>query len=164
MKTKSLKNLRKNVEKYIQNEDLGFTAKSIVNGDVYGAYTAIDSDIAVIEYTMHEVAHAMTLGRKLSDLPKDIHLSDWIDNMLDDMPDFTSDIIEIDTAVVVFLAGVELELWNDPDAIIFAARKNLKKTDLRYGNKFYDLFEDSKNSDVSKEKGKKLAEFIRSLK
>lgn len=155
--------LRKAVEGFLKRKSLGFTASQVLKGDLYGAYTGICPDLGLVEYVMHELAHALTLGRTLSEIPDG--LNDWIDATLDGMPSYTSDVIEIDTSAVVYLAGVELGLWADSKAIAYSTRRNLKAARMQIdaGGCFSKIFESSSGSKATQAKAHHLATFMRAL-
>lgn len=61
-----------------------------------------------VEYTMHELAHVLTLG---SNVFPPGHLSTHINDSLGALAVTTRDSLEIDTNVVVWKAGAHLSLW-----------------------------------------------------
>lgn len=63
-----------------------------------------------VEYTMHELAHVLTLGSNV--FPPD-HLSTHINDRLGNLALHTRDSLEIDTNVVVWKAGAQLGLWGN---------------------------------------------------
>lgn len=65
-----------------------------------------------VEYLLHEVAHWLTLGNTLKSLPR--QLTRRVDSVFDGLTPLSANSLEIDTALVTFLAGHLLDLWDDP--------------------------------------------------
>ncbi len=87
-----------------------------------GAYDT--QPLRSLEYLLHEVAHWIVLGNSIAKLPR--RLSQKINQQFTTIPRESSDSLEIDTALVTFLAGYKLGLWTDPSPIVRACRRNLK--------------------------------------
>lgn len=91
--------------------------------DVLGAYVG---HLGKIEFLLHEVAHWMTLGNDLAKKPVPRKLSDKVDRALQGMTPYSSNALEIDTAIVTYLAGYSLGLWSDPGPIAHSCKRNLR--------------------------------------
>jgi hypothetical protein len=76
------------------------------------------------EFLFHELAHWIVLGHSVEKVPRG--LSRKIQNLFEQIPEASSDSLEIDTALVTFLAGYMLDLWTDPGPIARSCRRNLK--------------------------------------
>lgn len=90
--------------------------------DVAGAYDQAPQQ--QVEFLFHEVAHWLTLGRPLSRLPR--RLSTTLTETIQVIPRESADSLEIDTALVTFVAGCLLGLWDDPAPIASSCRRNLQ--------------------------------------
>lgn len=90
--------------------------------NVMGAYDT--QPLRSQEFLLHEVAHWLVLGHPIEKLPR--RLSAKIDETFRGIPSPSSDSLEIDTALVTFLAGYQLGLWTDPGPIARSCRRNLK--------------------------------------
>lgn len=74
-----------------------------------GAFGTGTSSLHRVEYLMHEIAHALTLG--LDPIPEDRPLHQAISDQLDKISVSSRDSLEIDTSYVVWGAGKQLGLW-----------------------------------------------------
>lgn len=77
-----------------------------------------------VEFLLHEVAHWLVLGNAISKVPR--RLSKRIGDLFDQIPVKSANCLEIDTALVTYLAGYLLGLWTDPGKIAHSCAKNLK--------------------------------------
>lgn len=68
-----------------------------------------EEPLMTLEYFLHEVAHYLTLGFGLDDLPFD--LSSCTERILNRIPDHSADALELDTSAVTYFAGCTLGLW-----------------------------------------------------
>jgi len=68
-----------------------------------------DEPLMTLEYVLHEVAHYLTLGFDVDDLPED--LSTCTEKILNRIPDHSADALELDTTAVTYFAGCGLGLW-----------------------------------------------------
>lgn len=91
--------------------------------DVLGAY---GGPLGKIEFLLHEVAHWVTLGNDLAKKAVPRKLSDKVDRALQGMTPYSSNALEIDTAIVTYLAGYLLGLWDDPGPIALSCKRNLR--------------------------------------
>ncbi len=90
--------------------------------NVMGAYDT--QPLRSLEFLFHEVSHWLTLGNPIEKVPR--RLSVKIDTVLSKIPSASTDSLEIDTALVTFLAGYQLGLWIDPSPIVKSCRRNLR--------------------------------------
>jgi hypothetical protein len=86
-----------------------------------GAYYAPLRDI---EFLLHEVAHWLTLGGSIDRVPS--RLSHKIGEHFERIPAPSANTLEIDTAMVTYLAGWQLGYWTDPGPIVNSCRRNLQ--------------------------------------
>src|SRR4051812_41340217 len=68
-----------------------------------------DEPLMTLEYFLHEVAHYLTLGFDLDEIPED--LSSYVERILNRIPDHSADALEMDTSAVTYFAGCSLGLW-----------------------------------------------------
>lgn len=90
--------------------------------DVMGAYDT--QPLRSTEFLFHEVAHWTVLGNPIEKIPR--RLSSKVDGLFRNIPSASSDSLEIDTALVTFVAGYMLGLWTDPSPIVKCCRRNLR--------------------------------------
>jgi hypothetical protein len=109
---------------------LGIKYAELASGTFSGAYHAKPWDLT--EYTMHEAAHLLTLGHTTAEFPRlrlyaraRTSLTGEITERMQGISETVADALEIDTAVVTYLAGYALNFWDDPDPIIVGCTKNL---------------------------------------
>lgn len=76
------------------------------------------------EFLFHEVAHWLTLGHTVEELPT--KLKTRLEKVLARIDEGSSNSLEIDAAFVTFLAGYALDFWDDPEAIAKCANRNLR--------------------------------------
>jgi len=94
--------------------------------NVAGAYPF--APLRSVEFLLHEVAHWMTLGHPLNKLSK--RLSNQIEAVFNDgITTLSSNSLEVDTAMITYLAGWTLGFWKDPGPIVSSCRRNLKGID-----------------------------------
>lgn len=115
---------------------LGVKYSELASGTFSGAYH--DKPWDLTEYTMHEAAHFLTLGHNTAEFPRlrryartrpsnGTTLVGEITERMEGISETVADALEIDTAVVTYLAGSALNFWDDPDPIIVGCAKNLSR-------------------------------------
>jgi hypothetical protein len=108
--------------------------------NVMGAYSFVP--LRHVEYLFHEVSHWMTLGRSIKKLPR--QLSKYLGEVFDEIPDLSANSLEIDTAIITYIAGYLLGFWTDPGPIVGACRRNLKGLEPSFmstDDDIYKIFE-----------------------
>lgn len=103
---------------------LSIDVSAVLAGDLVGAFYAVDA-LNLAEYTLHEAAHFLGLGRRLDQFEAGFDVTGWITDTFSVMPPLSADALEIDAAFISHLAGVRLKLWSDPAPIMESAGKNL---------------------------------------
>lgn len=114
-----------------------------------------DSELERIEYVIHEIAHAFTMG--FTQMPR--RLSASIEGTLAKFSKATSDQLEIDTAFVTHQAMVELGLAKSEDQHKFAAKCASALLDNRNSERVYLVLDEMemRNEDAA------LAEHVNML-
>jgi hypothetical protein len=86
--------------------------------------------LCALEYLIHEVAHAVTLGEVLDEL-EDLETSTF--RRFGVIERATGDALEIDATVVAFLAGKNLGLWGSRDLRHFVRSCSNNTNSLSHG-------------------------------
>lgn len=94
----------------------------IAQKNTMGAYDT--PPLRQLEFLLHEAAHWIVLGNPVERMP--CRLSSKLEEVFGRIPAVSSDSLEVDAALVTFLAGYRLELWTDPSPIVTSCRRNLK--------------------------------------
>jgi hypothetical protein len=108
---------------------LGVKVGDVARGAVTGAYHSPPLDL--VEFCLHEAAHLITLGHDPSDFPKLRRmfgpLTGQVSDRAERLTKRVADLLEIDTAIITYLAGVRMDYWDDPEPIIKGCIRNMSE-------------------------------------
>lgn len=134
-----------------RSKQLQIDVQDVLDAGSLGAYSS--TPLNLVEYCLHEAGHLITLGfhpdmfgvwvknfcRPSETGPASFQdaMSYWFDGLSKN----TADALEIDTAIVTYLAGVKLSLWTDPEPIQNSCARNLTSRGLASGSRIKEVKE-----------------------
>lgn len=115
----------------------------------YGVIEGIESPMNVVETFIHEVAHWVTAGGLVEKLPS--RLETKVSQMFDRTSVSAGNSLEIDTAIVTYITGRYLDLWDDPTCFARSCGKNLRRLGIYEDTKLVKHVMDEFVARISKE-------------
>lgn len=93
-------------------------------GKLTGPFAHSDNDLNRVETFIHEVAHWVCAGGDLDKLPS--RLSAKVSAIAAAVSKSASNTMELDTSLVTFLVGCQLDLWDSLETFACSCSKNLR--------------------------------------